>query len=474
MNVAQVAFYVALGSAGAAFVLGGIRAAGRSRNIRWPTPVESMIGFTVAFFDTLGIGSFAPTTALFKLRRMVPDEWIPGTLNVGLTPAALAESLIFVTAIIVDPLLLVAVVLSAAAGAWLGAGVVARLPRRVIQITMGIALLIAGGVFTAVNLGALPGGGVAMSLAGWKFAFAVGTNFVLGALMSAGIGLYAPCMITLALLGMHPLAAFPIMMGACALLQPVASLRFFQTGAFAWGPALGLAFGGVGGVLVAAYIVKSLPLVALRWLVIVVIAYAAIAMLRSATRSERLCASTASPTGSISLREATFADVPDLQILIARSARGLSAADYRPAQVEGALRGAFGVDSQLLSDRTYFVAQEDQRIVGCGGWSFRSTLFGGDARLGRDSSQLDPRTQAAKIRAFFVDPTRARRGIGSLLLERCEREARAQGFSHVELMATLPGVKLYAARGYVAAQAVHYEVGLGESIEFIPMRKALT
>jgi uncharacterized membrane protein YfcA len=125
-----------------------------------------------------------------------------------------------------------------------------------------------------------------MSLAGWKFGLAVCINFVLGALMSAGIGMYAPCMITLALLGMHPLAAFPIMMGACALLQPVASLRFFQSGKFAWGPSLGLAFGGLIGVFVAAYIVKTLPLAALRWLVIVVIAYAAFAMLRSAARAE--------------------------------------------------------------------------------------------------------------------------------------------------------------------------------------------
>ncbi|MEA3149314.1 MAG: hypothetical protein QOD56_253 [Gammaproteobacteria bacterium] len=286
MNVAQLLFYVVLGIAAVAFVIGAIRAARRSRDMRWPTPLESLIGIIVAFFDTLGIGSFAPTTAIFKLRRMVPDQLIPGTLNVGLTPAALAESLIFVTAILVDPVLLITVVVSAAAGAWLGAGVVAHLPRRAIQVTMGLALLIAGSVFTAVNLGALPGGGLAMNLVGWKFGLAVGINFVLGALMSAGIGLYAPCMITLALLGMHPLAAFPIMMGACALLQPIASLRFFQTGAFAWGPSLGLALGGLIGVFFAAYVVKSLPLVALRWLVIVVIAYAAFAMLRSAARGE--------------------------------------------------------------------------------------------------------------------------------------------------------------------------------------------
>ncbi len=176
---------------------------------------------------------------------------------------------------------------------------------------------------------------------------------------------------------------------------------------------------------------------------------------------------------AIIVRKATPADIPQIEALIARSARGLSAEDYRPSQIEGALRGAFGVDTQLLADQTYFIAEEAGRIVGCGGWSFRSTLFGSDARTGRDSSILDPRTQAAKIRAFFVDPADARRGIGTLLLEHCEDAARARGFSRVELMATLPGVKLYAARGYVGAPMVHFDVGLGESIEFIPMHKVL-
>ena len=175
----------------------------------------------------------------------------------------------------------------------------------------------------------------------------------------------------------------------------------------------------------------------------------------------------------IILRKAALADIAQIEALIARSARGLSTEDYRPSQIEGALRGAFGVDTQLLADQTYFVAEEDGRIVGCGGWSFRSTLFGGDARTGRDSSILDPRTQAAKIRAFFVDPADARRGIGTLLLERCENEARTHGYSRVELMATLPGVRLYAARGYVGAPMVHFDMGAGETIEFIPMRKVL-
>jgi GNAT superfamily N-acetyltransferase len=176
---------------------------------------------------------------------------------------------------------------------------------------------------------------------------------------------------------------------------------------------------------------------------------------------------------SIVLRLATRADVPMLGELIACSARGLSTDDYRASQVEGALRGAFGIDTQLLDDQTYFVAEEDGAPAGCGGWSFRSTLFGGDARAGRDASLLDPNTQAAKIRAFFVEPSKARRGVGSLLLDRCEQEARAHGFSQVELMATLPGVKLYAARGYVGAPPVRYDLGNGESIDFVPMRKEL-
>src|ERR1700679_296386 len=171
------------------------------------------------------------------------------------------------------------------------------------------------------------------------------------------------------------------------------------------------------------------------------------------------------------LRKATLADIPALEALIARSARGLSTGDYSPPQIEGALRGAFGVDSQLLADETYFVVEEAGQLLGCGGLSFRSTLFGGDARVGRDASILDPMVQPAKIRAFFVDPGHARRGIGSLLLDHCENQAGAYGYSEAELMATLPGAKLYTARGYAAAPLVHFDVGSGERIEFIPMRK---
>jgi GNAT superfamily N-acetyltransferase len=171
------------------------------------------------------------------------------------------------------------------------------------------------------------------------------------------------------------------------------------------------------------------------------------------------------------LRAATHADHPAIRLVIERSARQLGAADYRAEQIEGALQGAFGVDTQLIDDGTYFVAESADRIVGCGGWSFRRTLFGGDAHRERDASELDPATEAAKIRAFFVDPEHARRGIGRALLERCEREAGARGFTRFELMGTLPGVRLYQALGYLPGSMVHYPVAPGVSIEFVPMRK---
>ncbi len=265
-----------------AFVIGWIWAQRRHRLTGRPTLVGAAIGMVTDFLDALGIGSFAPTTALFKIRGEPRDELIPGTLNVGHNSAAFLETVLYVTAVTVEPALLACMVGSAAAGAWLGAGVVSRLPRRAIQLVMGVALLVAAVFFVMKNLGGLQPSGAAFGLGGWRFAVAVGANFVLGALMCIGIGNYAPSVILLSLLGMHPLAAFPIMMGSDGIVQPVASLGFFKSGRFAQGPALGLALGGVVGVLVAFYIVKQLPLTAMRWLVIVVVTYAALAMLRSA------------------------------------------------------------------------------------------------------------------------------------------------------------------------------------------------
>ena len=174
------------------------------------------------------------------------------------------------------------------------------------------------------------------------------------------------------------------------------------------------------------------------------------------------------------IRVATLDDRPELEQLIAASARGLSRGDYRDEQIESALAtGVFGVDTDLIRDGTYFVVESDGRLIGCGGWSRRKTLFGGDRFAGRQAEELDPRTEPAKIRAFFVHPDWSRRGIGRRILERCELEARADGFRSVEMMATLPGVKLYRALGYIAGDPVLYEMDDGVRIEILPMRKSL-
>ncbi len=252
----------------------------------WPKPIETAIGFVTNFFDTLGIGSFAPTTSMFKLWRLVPDEQIPGTLNVGHTMPTIVEAAIYITIISVVPMTLVLLIVAAVVGAWLGAGIVSRLPRQYVQIGMGVALLAAAVLFILSNLKGSYFGltGDALGLTGTRLVVGVVVSFFLGALMTIGIGMYAPCMILVSLLGMNPKAAFPIMMGSCAFLMPIASLRFIRYRAFSMRAALGLMIGGVPGVLIAAYIIKSLPLVAVRWLVVVVVLYAAIAMLRSAAK----------------------------------------------------------------------------------------------------------------------------------------------------------------------------------------------
>jgi uncharacterized membrane protein YfcA len=247
-----------------------------------PSVDSVLLGFVANFFDTLGIGSFASTTAYLKFRRRILDEAIPGTLNAGHALPTMTQAIIFITAVAVAPLTLWPMIAAAVAGAWLGAGVVARLPRRSIQIGMGIALLVAAALFLMKVVGVLPPGGDAFALTGGALVFAIAVNFVLGALMTLGIGLYAPCLILVSLLGMNPIAAFPIMMGSCACLMPIGSLRFIREGRYDRRVAIGLAIGGIPGVLLAAFVVKSLPLQWLYWLVIVVVLYAAILMLRSA------------------------------------------------------------------------------------------------------------------------------------------------------------------------------------------------
>jgi uncharacterized membrane protein YfcA len=259
---------------------------GAAAQYRIPRFSDLLVGCITNFFDTLGIGCFAPTTAFYKLRARMPDELIPGTLNTGHALPAMTQALIFIATVSVDMTTLCGMILAAVLGAWLGVGFVSRLSRRAIQLGMGGALLCASVLFLAKNLEWMPGGGEALGLTGSLLVVAVLINGVLGALMMLGVGLYAPCLILVSLLGMSPLAAFPIMMGSCALLMPIGGARFVRTGRYHLGAALGLAVGGIPGVLAAAFIIKSLPIFWLRWLVLVVVLYAAFEMLRSGLRRQ--------------------------------------------------------------------------------------------------------------------------------------------------------------------------------------------
>ena len=181
---------------------------------------------------------------------------------------------------------------------------------------------------------------------------------------------------------------------------------------------------------------------------------------------------------NIHIRPATPADVPRLSEVIEASVRGLQAQDYSPAQIEGALQSVYGVDSQLIADGTYFVAealesQSEPEIVACGGWSKRKTLYGGDQYAGREDSLLDPARDAAKIRAFFVHPKSVRRGIGSLILEACENAAREAGFTRLEMGATLSGVAFYRAKGYTAVENEDVRLSNGEVLPIVKMAKLI-
>jgi uncharacterized membrane protein YfcA len=262
------------------------------------TALELGTGFVTNFFDTLGIGSFAPTTAIFKFFKLVPDRLIPGTLNVGHTLPTITEALIFTLTIDIDKKTLILMIAAAVVGAYFGAGIVARWPKRKVQIGMGSALIVAAVLFALRNLadaGLLPGSGVdlvkggetgTLDLTGAKLIIGLAGNFMLGALMTLGIGLYAPCMILVGLLGMNAKAAFPIMMGSCAFLMPVSSSKFIKAESYSPRVALALGLGGVPAVLIAAFVVKTMPLAYVRWMVVGVVLIAATMMLRSAFAKE--------------------------------------------------------------------------------------------------------------------------------------------------------------------------------------------
>ncbi len=251
-----------------------------------PGLLEWTIGFVTNFFDTLGIGSFATTTTAFRLLKVVPDELIPGTMLVGHSLPVVAQALIFITVVDVDPAQMAALIACSMAGGWIGAGIVAAVSKRTVQYAMAMALSSAAVLMLVSMFGLIPAGGAATTFPPSAFAVAIAVNLVLGALLTVGIGNYAPSLIIFSLLGMDPRAAFPIMMGSGAFVATVAGVRFITRARFDRRAALGLTLGGIPGVLVAAWLVQSLPLDALRWLVLIVVIYAAMSLFRAATTHE--------------------------------------------------------------------------------------------------------------------------------------------------------------------------------------------
>jgi uncharacterized membrane protein YfcA len=285
MPDAKDTLFVLLALVAVAFVVGWGSSLARARRDGRiaPSPVELFVGFFTDFLDTLGVGSFATTTALYRWRRTIADELIPGTLNVGHSLPTIVQAYIYIDSIAVDATTLVAMIVAAVAGSLVGAPIVCRWPRRNVQIGLGSALLALCAVLVYRQFGD-PAGGTALGLTGGMLALGVAANFVLGALMTIGVGLYAPCLVLVSLLGMNPKTGFPIMMGSCAFLMPLASIPFIRRGAYSPRAALGLAIAGVPAVLIAALIVKDLPLYWVKWLVAVVVVYTSITLLRSAAR----------------------------------------------------------------------------------------------------------------------------------------------------------------------------------------------
>ncbi|MFB0919202.1 MAG: sulfite exporter TauE/SafE family protein [Clostridiaceae bacterium] len=246
--------------------------------------ISGGIGAFTNFFDTLGIGSFAPTTALLRFFKQTKDRVLPGTLNVSCTMPVVFEAFLFISAINVEIITLVSMLAAATIGAYFGAGLISKLPERKIQLIMGIALLATAFMMFASIMGWMPGGGEALGLTGMKLIVGIVGNFILGVLMTAGIGLYAPCMALVYFLGMSPKVAFPIMMGSCAFLMPVASAKFIKEQAYNKKASLAITIGGLVGVALAFYIVKEMPLSVLRWLVIAVVLYTGGTLLYSSTK----------------------------------------------------------------------------------------------------------------------------------------------------------------------------------------------
>jgi len=249
--------------------------------------VMSVIGFVINFFDVFGIGSFATGTALMKAFKQTDDRLIPGTLNVCFCIPVAIESFLFINGVEVEPVTLASMIIAAVVGAYLGAGVVAKLPTKVIRLLMGTALIVIGIVIVIQMMGLIPSSGVATGLSGIKFVIGIAANFILGALMTAGVGMYAPCLALVCLLGINPMIAFPIMMGSSAYLMPVASLKFIKEGAYNRKASLAIAIFGIFGVFIGYRFIKMLNLNALKFIIIIVMAYSAVSLFYSAYKDSK-------------------------------------------------------------------------------------------------------------------------------------------------------------------------------------------
>jgi uncharacterized membrane protein YfcA len=252
-----------------------------------PTLPQTGIGLLTDFFDFLGVGSYATTTSLYKVFRLVPDRLIPGTLLVGHMWPTVAQAVISITIIEVEMVSLVLLIGASILGSWLGAGIVSAWPKRKIQVGMGLALLGAAGLMAIKALHVLPAGGDTLGLHGWRLVVGLIGNCAFGALMTLGIGAYAPSLILFGFLGMNLKAIYPVMMGSCAFIMPTSGIRFIGRGAYSPRAALGLTLGGVPGVFLAAYVLKELPINYVLWLVVGVATYSALAMLGAARRETK-------------------------------------------------------------------------------------------------------------------------------------------------------------------------------------------
>lgn len=267
------------------FTITWVSALRRSGKFRMPSPYQCLVGFITDFLDTLGVGSFATTTALLRGGKSVDDSKLPGTLNVGHTLPTILQALIFIKLVEIEMWTLWLLIIASIVGAYAGASLVTRLPKRKIQLGMGTALLIAVSLVIARLMKWIPAGGTELGLTGSYLAIGFLGNVLFGALMTIGVGAYAPIMIMVNLLGMNQDTAFPLMMGSCGFLMPVASYRFIQSGMYDARAAIGLALLGLPGVMVAAFIVKSLPSEGLNWLVVFVVLYTALSMFYSSFKS---------------------------------------------------------------------------------------------------------------------------------------------------------------------------------------------